>query len=159
MTLRRTKTLRMRIACPACSAVYDVPEQLLSGPRPRALRCARCGHSWTPGPAGAAEPAPPAAAPAPGQEVPLPAIEPEVQATELRPPPIRTPRRRSPIEPPLRRPEERRSQRTNVLLVLGWLVSIGVLVGLGWAMVVWRAEVVEAWPPAARLYMALGLEV
>jgi hypothetical protein len=52
-----------------------------------------------------------------------------------------------------------RSPGGRLLLALGWLVSIGVLVGLGWAGVVWRAEVVEAWPPAARLYIALGLEV
>jgi hypothetical protein len=26
----------------------------------------------------------------------------------------------------------------------------------GWAMVAWRAEVMQAWPPSARLYMALG---
>jgi predicted Zn finger-like uncharacterized protein len=142
----------MRIACPACSAVYDVPEKLLSGPKPRALRCAQCGHSWTPAPS----------SPAPVAEPPAPAAAVEdaepAESTELRPPPIRTPRYPSPIEPPLRPPPRGRPGE-RMLVVLGWLLSFAVLGAGGWAAVVWRAEVVEAWPPAARLYVALGLEV
>ncbi len=37
----------MRIVCPACDAVYEVPDSLL-GAEARALRCARCGHEWVP---------------------------------------------------------------------------------------------------------------
>ena len=32
----------MRIVCPSCQAVYEVPDKLLSGPAKR-VRCARCG--------------------------------------------------------------------------------------------------------------------
>lgn len=42
----------MRIVCPACEAVYEVPDSLLGKPRP--LRCARCGHEWVPQPASGA---------------------------------------------------------------------------------------------------------
>lgn len=37
----------MRIDCPSCAAIYDVPAILFEG-GPRALRCASCGLSWTP---------------------------------------------------------------------------------------------------------------
>lgn len=36
----------MRIDCPACAAVYDVPESLLRG-RARTMRCAACAQTWT----------------------------------------------------------------------------------------------------------------
>ena len=36
----------MRIACPSCSAAYDLPEEQLAAGR--AVRCARCGAKWTP---------------------------------------------------------------------------------------------------------------
>lgn len=78
----------MRIACPNCSAEYDVPESLLAT-GPRLLRCARCAHQFeaalpgaeapaTPREAAAAPPAaPPPAAPAPAgappAAAPLPA--------------------------------------------------------------------------------------
>ncbi|WP_413466168.1 zinc-ribbon domain-containing protein [Planktothrix agardhii] len=35
----------MRIACPSCSAEYQVPDALLAS-GPRLLRCARCGHQF-----------------------------------------------------------------------------------------------------------------
>lgn len=35
----------MRIACPNCQTLYDVPDNLL-GDGPRRLRCDQCGHGW-----------------------------------------------------------------------------------------------------------------
>lgn len=35
----------MRIACPNCQTLYDVPDNLL-GNGPRRLRCDQCGHGW-----------------------------------------------------------------------------------------------------------------
>ncbi|WP_372491080.1 hypothetical protein, partial [Falsiroseomonas oryziterrae] len=41
-------------------------------------------------------------------------------------------------------------------LAAAWLLSF-VLLGIAvWAGLHWRAEVMQAWPPAARLYAALG---
>ncbi len=36
----------MRIECPACTAVYELPDHLLNN-GPRALRCAACGKTWS----------------------------------------------------------------------------------------------------------------
>lgn len=36
----------MRVSCPSCAAIYEVPTELL-GAEPRKLRCARCGTEWT----------------------------------------------------------------------------------------------------------------
>ncbi len=59
----------MRIACPACSATYDVPPDRV--PAGRSVRCAKCGGMWAPVPEAALadEPAP---AP-PVAEAPVPA--------------------------------------------------------------------------------------
>jgi predicted Zn finger-like uncharacterized protein len=39
----------MRITCPNCHALYEVPATELS--RPRRLRCGACGHGWAYAPA------------------------------------------------------------------------------------------------------------
>ena len=43
----------MRITCPSCQAVYDVPESLLSNAAAQ-VRCVRCATLWVPDPAPAA---------------------------------------------------------------------------------------------------------
>lgn len=53
----------MRIACPNCQTLYDVPDNLL-GESVRRLRCEQCGHGWAFAPAPSPE-APPDAAPTP----------------------------------------------------------------------------------------------
>ena len=50
----------MRIACPNCQTLYDVPDNLL-GESVRRLRCEQCGHGWAFAPAPSPE-APPEAA-------------------------------------------------------------------------------------------------
>jgi len=35
----------MRITCPSCSSSFEIPAELL-GRKGRALKCARCRHSW-----------------------------------------------------------------------------------------------------------------
>jgi len=103
----------MRVLCPSCAAVYEVPEPLL-GAGSRTLRCGRCGTEWVlPGapaeveplsaapeeakltPTAAAEPPPP---PAPEPATPEPtALEP-VGAAE----PEESPRGPSPLAIPPR---------------------------------------------------------
>ncbi|MFT8246930.1 zinc-ribbon domain-containing protein [Roseomonas sp. BN140053] len=144
----------MRIACPHCSTAYDVPDTMLVPGR--SVRCARCGESWAPAPAlppAAAPPAPaPQPEPAPGAApaaVPAPPPEPAPDIA-VPPPPAAFPRAAPPraeIAPP---PRPRG-------LVLAWVASVAVL-GLGLAAVlVFRAPIAAAWPPAGRLYAALGL--
>jgi len=48
----------MRIECPSCAAIYDLPERLLSGGS-RVLRCAACGKTWSVNPS-APQDSPPA---------------------------------------------------------------------------------------------------
>lgn len=47
----------MRIACPNCQTLYDVPDDLLVG-HARRLRCEQCGHGWRLAPEAAQPPAP-----------------------------------------------------------------------------------------------------
>ncbi|MDE2240037.1 MAG: zinc-ribbon domain-containing protein [Rhodospirillales bacterium] len=57
----------MRIVCPHCHALYEVPGDLL-GNAGRLLRCGQCGHGWRFLPEGQAEEAMPDATPEPPPE-------------------------------------------------------------------------------------------
>jgi len=153
----------MRITCPNCSASYDVPDRVL-GAEARPVRCARCGTVWTPRAAeGAAdEPAPAVAADPPRPAVtraPAPsAVTAPMEAGEVAP--LRAPRPRAPqvIHPPLPTitdaPALERGSRLS--LWAAWTLSVVAVAGLVIALWLFRTEVTEAWPPAARLYSALG---
>lgn len=143
----------MRITCPACAATYEVPDRLIG--TGRSLRCRSCGHAWrvtpeepgaeaaVPAPAGAAAEAPPPPLPDPGTLPDPPAALPG---------PRRAPQL---IDPPLPRPEAL-PRPVGTALRLAWAASlIAVLAGLA-GLWLFRAEIAEAWPPAARLYRILG---
>lgn len=130
----------MRVACPDCSAAYELPPALaarLGEGRP--LRCARCGHTWKPDPS--------AEAPAPGEAAPAPpapgAAAPEEPRRPEAPPPA-APAMPGPVTP-------------AGLLAAAWAASLLLLAGMAAAAWTWRIDLVEAWPPAARAFMALGL--
>ena len=147
----------MRIVCPSCQAAYEVPESLLVGGK--SVRCAKCATTWAPLPPPAPPLAPAEAAPddwpPPLPELgPVPQLRPEPRlggyrgrnidtADDARPPP-----RDDETEPP---PPPRRG------VLAAWLLSLLVLVALIWAAVAFRAGIVAAWPPSARLYDMLGL--
>jgi predicted Zn finger-like uncharacterized protein len=159
----------MRLTCPACDATYDVPDRLI-GPDGRKLRCAKCGTQWTarresaeapvspalalPEPVLAAEPVPPTGwDEAPGE--PAPPAPPIAQ-----PPPRPVPAPRPPREAPaLAAPgvEEPPKPGPNRALRLAWAGTAAALIALVVALVRFQAEVTAAWPPAARLYLAVGL--
>jgi predicted Zn finger-like uncharacterized protein len=177
---------RMRIACPGCAAEYDVPDALLAaGPRP--LRCKRCGTEFRaelPPAAPFAPPSAPAPAPAlplaapPGATPPAPepaarAAAPPAAADDgiltygpgepAEPPPepprplsFRGTRRHAPIDPPLPRREERVPDGRGAAIA-GWIGSVILLLTAAWLAYAWRSEITAFWPPAARLYAALGL--
>jgi predicted Zn finger-like uncharacterized protein len=142
----------MRLTCPTCAAVYEVPDRLLAGGARRPVRCSLCGAVWVPpvpAPEGreaetGAVPTPPdVGAPAPPPEAP-PASGP------LRAPPPWPPPR---DEPPLAAPEARGG---GLALAAAWLVSLALVAGGLAALWIWRAEVSAFWPPAARLFALLG---
>ena len=164
----------MRIACPNCGAEYEVPDAMLAS-GPRQLKCARCGHRFQavapglppappasrtpeevaphtppPGPAPTAFRRPDPARPDPMPADPEPPDSPPADAASVRPPPTRGLAQHSPIEPDAR-------PGTALPLALAWLLSFAVLGGAGYAGFFWRAEIMQAWPPATRLFAALGL--
>lgn len=64
--------------------------------------------------------------------------------------------RSMPIDPPLPRPEDRPAT-SPYLVAIGWALSAMVLLLAGLGAYLFRLEIIEAWPPAARLFVALGL--
>lgn len=165
----------MRIVCPSCQATYEVPEATLAR-GPRMVRCARCGSEWTPQPL-TPPPAPPPAplseprAPAPPMAKPAaPLPEPEMEAAPE--PNVRQlpaagraeprlssyrPRGEAGDEDERLPPQDYESFRSNRPALIGWALSLLLLVALAWAAVTWRAQVMAAWPPSQRVYAALGL--
>lgn len=160
----------MRIACPACNAAYDVPDRLIGSGR--RLRCARCGHDWE-----VQQPAP--AVSAAGRSRPPPTMRPQAR---LQAPPGPEPEAApgGPDLPPPPPPHSALRRAPQVLdqealprsggdaaasplrfldgLWAAWVASILVVLAFLAALLVFRAEIAAAWPPAARLYIALGLD-
>ena len=138
----------MLIECPNCQAGFEVPERLLRD-RARPLRCGQCGTVFPapepPAPEplafGVAEPL----TPAPVAEEPRPASKPLTE--EVQPKPEETP-----IAPP-----EAANGASSRGLRAAWAASILLLIGGGLAAIIQRDAVMAAWPPAARLFGALGL--
>jgi predicted Zn finger-like uncharacterized protein len=129
---------RMRIVCPICSATYEVRDALLAPGR--TVRCARCGEQW-------------AAVPASGPARPEAFDESPTRTTPMglsgEPPPLTAMDRLASHPAAL--------PRTDVRLRAAWAASIAVLLLCGLGVIVWRADLMRAWPPSTRLYDAIGL--
>ena len=140
----------MRVACPECSAEYDLPPALaarLGGGK--TVRCARCGTTWAPPPPAPGELAPGNPVP---PEPPAPAA-PSSPESALRfpdPPPPAAP-------PPAPEPAGAPAADTSRFVTLAWAASLLLLAAAAAAAWTWRVDLVEAWPPAARAFIALGL--
>lgn len=137
----------MRIVCPSCETAYQVPESIVTGRR--RMRCARCLAEFVPD-------APlPVVAAAPMPE-PEPEQAPEPPATAPSPMPLLAPDEgeRLAMQRPPDPAEPAPALRGAVLA--GWAASLALLVVLGWSAIVWRHPIERAWPPAARVYLALG---
>lgn len=126
----------MRVACPACSTNYDIPEERLTAGT--AVRCARCKESWVPRPR-TPPPEPPPAEPESGApRLPTPREPPEPMAVSSAVP-----------EPP--------STKGGRLLLVAWLVSIVAVTGGIAALFVFRSALMHTWPPSIRLFALLGM--
>ena len=140
----------MLIECPKCEAGFDVPERLMRD-RTRPLRCGQCGTVFP-------MPEPPAPEPEPvafhAPEPPPPALvveeprpEPAALAEEPRPEPSAA----------ADSPPEAANEASSRALRAAWVASVALVLGGGLAAIIKRDAVMEAWPPAARLFAALGL--
>ncbi len=138
----------MRIVCTSCAAAYEVPNARMFPGQP--VRCARCGTNWTP----VAEPQP---APKPFGPL-LPPIDAGSSATPM-PAPASSETRMfpspGPFAPTFDRPSS--SLAGGPAVLAGWVVSVAIVIGLCWAAVSWRSDIMRAWPPSERLYGTLGL--
>lgn len=140
----------MLIECPKCEAGFEVPERLLRD-RARPLRCGQCGTVFPMPEPPAPEPEPTAFR-APGPTPPAPVVaEPRLERTPL----AEEPR----PEPPSAddTPPEAATGSASRGLRAAWAASIALLLGGGLAAIIKRDAVMEAWPPAARLFAVLGL--
>ena len=100
------------------------------------------------------EAAPPEVAQPPERAPPAPTMPPlrqEPRLTSYRP---RTGQREDDESLPPRDDELRLSRHGAMI---AWIFSVVLLAVIGWAAVAWRTEVMAAWPPSERLYVALGL--
>jgi predicted Zn finger-like uncharacterized protein len=126
---------RMRIACPSCGAEYDVPDRLLAGPA-RTLRCSRCGADFALPVSALAAPVPEPAAVLAPEPPPAPGL------------PAPPARERAPVAsaPP-----------DQAALLRAWVASLVVVIGAMVGLLVFRSEVMAAWPSATRMFAAIGL--
>ena len=140
----------MLIECPKCQAGFQVPERLLRD-RARPLRCGQCGTVFPMPEPPAPEPEPVAfRAPEP------PPLAPVVEDPRLeRMPLAEEPRPETPGAGDT--PPEAATGATSRGLRVAWAASIALLLGGGLAAIIKRDAVMEAWPPAARLFAVLGL--
>lgn len=154
----------MRVVCPACEAIYEVPESRLVGGRQR-MRCARCQHEWDFEPP-SAEPAnvvpqeakPPMDVPAvepvvaPAAPAPSDSPAPEASTSEEKTPPtlVAEPRRARPDADTAEPPRLKRS------VLLAWVLSVLVILGVAGAAVQYRDPLMRAWPPSERVFVWLG---
>ena len=137
----------MLIECPKCEAGFQVPERLLVD-RTRPLRCGQCRTVFP-------MPALPAPEPEPmAWRAPEP---PPPRAVEEPPPAPVTEELRPEPEPAAETTPEAANEASARRLRAAWAASIALLIGGGLAAIIKRDVVMEAWPPAARLFAALGL--
>jgi predicted Zn finger-like uncharacterized protein len=141
----------MILTCPECATGYFVEDGQIR-PEGRAVRCAACGARWTAHPEApldllGAEVEPPAAVPADAHG-PKPMAEPVVTLTgDDLPKQFRS------------RAEEDRRMRQAAVSGAVWAaaaVAVAIVVGLA---IVFREQVVRAWPQTASAYAAVGLAV
>ena len=137
----------MIVTCPNCSARYQLDAQALV-PHGRALRCVKCGHTWT-------ERIPTDAAPAPAAAVEVPDFGLDVPDFGLDVP-TREPRGRKPSAA-RRRDRASFSRRKAGSGLIGWAVLGIFVVGLAAGLFFLRSGVIAYFPAAKTAYDLVGL--
>jgi predicted Zn finger-like uncharacterized protein len=134
----------MLIECPNCNAGFQVQERLLVD-RTRPLRCGQCQTVFP-------VPEPPAPEPMTWQEP-----EPPPPPPAAPPPPALAVEEPGPEALVAEEASEAANDAPSRGLRAAWAASIVLLIVGGLAAIIKREALVEAWPPATRLFSALGL--
>jgi predicted Zn finger-like uncharacterized protein len=130
----------MIVTCPNCSTRYQLDAQVLV-PQGRALRCVKCGHTWT-------ERTQTDAAPA--------AVEVPDFGLDV---PARQPRGRTPAAARRRdRGRARRSRKAAGSGLISWAVLGVLVVGLAAGLFFLRSGVIAYFPAAKSAYDLVGLD-
>jgi predicted Zn finger-like uncharacterized protein len=130
----------MRIQCPDCDALFEVPEAKLRPGRP--VRCARCHATWIPVPSYSE----------PEQRYERPRARVEM---EPEPPAMESWPAYEPLVKPM--PERHEAEGSRLTVALAWLLSLAVLGAAVGAAYIERTEVMRLWPPSQRVYELVGL--
>jgi predicted Zn finger-like uncharacterized protein len=156
----------MRIACPGCNAMYDVPDAMLAGGT-RTVRCARCSSEWKPQPVATEAPLPTEAADADiSFDAPAPHDDASTADSDAGGPVdpntgMRVRAMRAPARPPASLPAAAAPKAPRrgamAIAIAAWAASLLVLAVAGGAAVSWRSQVIAAWPPSERVYAMIGL--
>ena len=160
----------MIITCPECSKKYSVKAESI-GPKGRTVRCKNCGNSWHQDPPGA-KPAPPPPPPA-AESAPSSFDDAMSQAGGDAAPGAGSAQYdgdvdsgfegadRIPDPPPFPRqlannddvaPKSKKG-------IVGWIILILVLIGLGAGAFFAKDTLINLWPPIAKVYSIVGLNV
>ncbi|MBM3507446.1 MAG: DUF3426 domain-containing protein [Alphaproteobacteria bacterium] len=142
----------MILTCPACDTRYSVdPNSLL--PNGRAVRCTKCGNTWTERPPGdmprMMEMPYQASAEEPhADDIEVPSIE--EMTVEAERPLFRPRGARGPKKPA---PKPQRSWGA----LIAWGSFAAVVIAVVASAVLLRGMIMELWPPATQLYQLVGL--
>jgi predicted Zn finger-like uncharacterized protein len=155
----------MILTCPECATGYFVKDDQIRS-KGRSVRCANCGARWiaypeTPESASGPEPHEPEAAPPEPVEL-APAPEPAAAEESAAEPTAEAPAPLAGDDLPKafrsRAEEERRLRRAAFAGAI-WAGAAVVLAALVGAALLFREDVVRAWPQTASAYAAIGLPV
>lgn len=156
----------MIITCPECSKKYSVKTEAI-GPKGRTVRCKSCGNSWHQDPPGAKKAAP---KPAPQNDLPPPfnedgalgadfnadqmgggQVDPGFEDADKIPDPPPIPQQLIRNSP---KPEPKKKKG-----IIGWIIFLLLLGGIGAGGYFAKDQVIEMWPPIAKVYDMVGLDV
>ena len=143
----------MILTCPNCDTRYSVDGSKFPAAG-RAVRCAKCGHSWHQS-AEAPEPEVPMA-PAPVVEA---AREPAAAAASAGDAPMASSASPTRAFAAAQAPKERAPLAPQVAVVAGWAGLILVVLAIAWSAYRYRQDIAVIWPQSAGVYSSLGMHV